>query len=172
MIWVVSNQPARFFVTAKTQKLETIQEINVAKLKLPLIIDQTCSYAHNAVKVIAKYLKSLAKNEFTVSDTLILPELIKNSNKSDEYKDSSCNIPFTFTSIPVEDTITYTINTCSERDRTFLQKVFIQKTLRELVKGAHFLLLEKKIISRLFTYMCKIEFDFVVPASLHCINAM
>lgn len=127
MIWVVSNQPARFFVTAKTQKLETIEEINVAKLKLPLIIYQTCSYAHNAVKVIAKYLKSLAKNEFTVSDTLILPELIKNSNKSDEYEDGSCNIPFIFTSIPVEDTINYIINICSERDRTFLQKSLFKK---------------------------------------------
>ena len=36
----ISNQPARFFATAKTQKFDTIQDTNVKDLKLRPIIDQ------------------------------------------------------------------------------------------------------------------------------------
>ena len=39
--------------------------------------------------VIAKYLKPLAKTEFTISDTLAFPDLIKNLTNSDEYEDVS-----------------------------------------------------------------------------------
>ena len=37
----ISNQPARFFATAKMHKFDTIQDINVKHLKLRPIIDQT-----------------------------------------------------------------------------------------------------------------------------------
>ena len=37
----VSNQPARFFVTTKTHKFNSLEEINVDQLKLCPIIDQT-----------------------------------------------------------------------------------------------------------------------------------
>ena len=60
----VSNLPARFFATAKTQKFKSLEEINVDQLKLRPIIDQTATYIYNASKVIAKYLKPLAKNEY------------------------------------------------------------------------------------------------------------
>ena len=65
----ISNQPARFFATAKTHKFKSLEEINVDQLKLRPIIDQTGTSIYNASKVIAKYLKPLAKNEFTISDT-------------------------------------------------------------------------------------------------------
>ena len=59
----VSNQPARFFVTAKTHKFKSLEEINVNhQLKLRPIIDQTGTYIDNASKGIAKYLKPLDKN--------------------------------------------------------------------------------------------------------------
>ena len=65
----VSNRPARFFVTAKTHKFKSLEEINVDQLKLRPIIDQTGTYIYNASKVVAKYLKPLAKNEFTLTGT-------------------------------------------------------------------------------------------------------
>ena len=42
----VSNQPARFFATAKTHKFDTIEDINVKDLKLRPIIDQTGTFIY------------------------------------------------------------------------------------------------------------------------------
>ena len=42
----VSNQPARFFATAKTHKFDTIEDINFKDLKLRPIIDQTGTYIY------------------------------------------------------------------------------------------------------------------------------
>ena len=77
----VSNQPARFFVTAKTHKFKSLEEINVDQLKLRPISDQTGTYIYNASKVAANYLKPLAKNEFTISVTLTFLDLVKNASK-------------------------------------------------------------------------------------------
>ena len=77
----VSNQPARFFVTAKTDKFKSLEEINVDLLKLRPIRNQTGSYIYNASKIIAKYLKPLAKNEFTKSVTSTFSDLVKNASK-------------------------------------------------------------------------------------------
>ena len=41
---LVSKQPAQFFVTAKTQKFKSLEEINVDQLKLRPIIDQIGTY--------------------------------------------------------------------------------------------------------------------------------
>ena len=73
----VSNRPAWFFVTAKTHKFKSLEEINVDQLKLRPIIDQTGTYIYNASKVVAKYLKPLAKNEFTLTGTWTFPDLVK-----------------------------------------------------------------------------------------------
>ena len=83
----VSNQPTRFFVTTKSHKFHSLEEINVDQLKLRPIIDQTGTYIYNASKVIAKYLKTLAKNEFTIGGTLTFPDLVKNAFNSNEYED-------------------------------------------------------------------------------------
>ena len=88
----VSNQPAIFFVTAKTHKFTSLEEINTDQLKLRPIIDQTGTYIYNASKVIAKYLKPLAKNEFTISGTLTFPDLVKNASNSNEYEDISYSV--------------------------------------------------------------------------------
>ena len=65
----VSNRPVRFFATAKKHKFKSLEEINVDQLKLRPIIDQTGTYIYNASKVVAKYLRPLAKNEFTLTGT-------------------------------------------------------------------------------------------------------
>ena len=44
----VSNEPARFFATAKAYKLNTKEEINVEHLKLRVIIDQMDTDIYNA----------------------------------------------------------------------------------------------------------------------------
>ena len=63
-------------------KFDTIEDINVKHLKLRPVIDQTGSYIYNASKAVAQFLKPLARNEFTISDTLAFPELLKNIENS------------------------------------------------------------------------------------------
>ena len=48
-----SNQPGRFFATAKTHKFDSVNDITLDKLKLRPIIDQTGTYIYNASKVVA-----------------------------------------------------------------------------------------------------------------------
>ena len=119
----VSNLPARFFVTTKTHKFKSLEEINVDQLKLRPIIDQTGTYIYNASKVIAKYLKPLAKNEYTISDTLTFPDLVKNVSNSNEYEDVSYKVESLFKSIPVEETINYIVD-----------RIYIRKEIEPLCK--------------------------------------
>ena len=51
----VSNQPGRFFVTAKTYKFTSLYDITVENLKLRPIIDLTGTYTYNTSKVIPNY---------------------------------------------------------------------------------------------------------------------
>ena len=46
-----SNQPGRFFATAKTHKCDSIEDISLDSLKLRPMIDQTGTYIYNASKV-------------------------------------------------------------------------------------------------------------------------
>ena len=82
---LVSNQPALFFATAKTQKFKAIENMNVDQLKLCSVIDQASTYIYNTSKVIDKYHRLLVKNKFAISNTLTFPDLIKNLTNSDEY---------------------------------------------------------------------------------------
>ena len=66
-----------FFAIAETHKLDSIENIDVKDLKLRSIIDQTETYIFHASKVAAEFLKPLVSNEFTITDTLALPELFK-----------------------------------------------------------------------------------------------
>ena len=110
----VSNEPARFFVTAKTHKFKSLEEINVDQLKLRPISNQTGSYIYNASKVIAKYLKPLAKNKFTKSVTLTFSDLVKNASKWIRGYFMGCRV--SFTSILLEETINYIV------DRIYVRK--------------------------------------------------
>ena len=69
------------------------------------IIDQTGTYIYDESKVVAQFLQTLARNEFTISDTLAFPELLKNIENSDDYKDVSYDVESLFTSIPFKETI-------------------------------------------------------------------
>ena len=102
----ISNQPAHFFATAKMQKFNNSQDINVKYLKLRPIIDKTGTYIYDASKIVAEFLKPLARNEFTVSDTLAFPELLKNIENSDDYEDVSYDVESLYTSIPIKKLLT------------------------------------------------------------------
>ena len=104
-----SDQPGRFFATAKTHKFDPVNDITLDKLKLRPIIDQTGTYIYNASKAVAMYLRRLSKNMYSVDDTLTFPELLENAEETDDYVDSLYNVKSLFNSIPVKETISYVI---------------------------------------------------------------
>ena len=65
---------------------------------------------YDASKVVAQFLKPLARNEFTISGTLAFPELLKSIGNSDDYKDFSGDVKFFFTSILIKEIIDYIIH--------------------------------------------------------------
>ena len=79
----ISNKTACFLVTAKMNKFNTTQDINVKDLRLRPITDCTGTYIFDTMNIIATFLKLLSRNEFTISDTLAFPELLKNTENSD-----------------------------------------------------------------------------------------
>ena len=72
-----SNQPGRLFATTKTHKFESISDITLEKLKLRPIIDQTDTDIYKASKVVAKHLGLLAKDDYTIRDTLSFQDYLK-----------------------------------------------------------------------------------------------
>ena len=87
-----------------------LKNINVDNLKLRPIIDQTGTYIYNASKVVAKYLKILAKNQFTIIDTLSLPSLSKSAVNYDEYEDVFYDVESLFTIVSVKETVEYILH--------------------------------------------------------------
>ena len=68
-------------------------------LETAMILPEITSYnqfnkeiSFSASKVITNYLKSLAKKEFTIRDTLKVPELLKKTVFGDSYKDISHHV--------------------------------------------------------------------------------
>ena len=79
----ISNKTACFLVTDKMNKFNTTQDINVKDLRLRPITDCTGTYIFDTMNIVATFLKLLSRNEFTISDTLAFPELLKNTENSD-----------------------------------------------------------------------------------------
>ena len=67
---LVSNQPARFFATAKTHKFDGYSLINANNLKLRPIIDQSNTLTYNAAKIVSDYLQPLLQIS-TISTIII-----------------------------------------------------------------------------------------------------
>ena len=76
----VSNQPGRFFATAKTYKLTSLKDITVENLKLRQIIDLTGTCSYNTSKVTANYLRRLSKNQCSISDKLKFSDWLKSAD--------------------------------------------------------------------------------------------
>ena len=136
-----SNQPGRFFATAKTHKFGSINDITLDQLKLCPIIDQTGTYIYNVSKVVAKYLRPLSKNKYSIDDTLTFPDLLKNAEESDDYEDVSYNVKSLFMSIPVKEMIDYII-----------QKIYVKKEIKPFCKKLYFYKTTKKTYSRMCVF--------------------
>ena len=82
-----SIQPARLFATAKTHKFTDTKQININNLKLHSIIDQTGTHLYDCSKIIGQYLQPLAINEYTISDTLSFPDILRENrlDSNEEY---------------------------------------------------------------------------------------
>ena len=130
----LSNQPGRFFFIAKTHKFASIEDISLESLKLRPTINQTGTCIYNASKVVAKYLSTLSTNEFSITDTLSFPELLKNSSNDESYEDVSYDVESLFTSIPVQETIDY-----------ILQRIYVRKEIKPFCKKSIF----KKLLLKL-----------------------
>ena len=86
-------------------KFTSLNDITAENLKLRPIIYLTGTYTYNTSKVIANYLRSLSKNQYTISDTLKFPDLLKSVDTNANYEDVSYDAESLFTSIPVAETI-------------------------------------------------------------------
>ena len=174
----VSNQPGRLFATAKTHKFTSLNNITVENLKLRPIIDLTGTYTCSTSKVIANYLRPLSKNQYTISDTLKFPDLLKREDINDNYEDVSYDVEPLFTSIPVAETIEYILNRVytNKELKLLCKKSIFKKLLIKLTKESVFSVNNRLIkqidrcpmggpISLVFSdiYMCKMEEDVVKP---------
>ena len=69
-------------------------------MQLRPIIDQTGTSVYDASNAVVGFLKTLARNEFTISDTLAFPELLKDIENSNNCEYVSYDVESLFTSIP------------------------------------------------------------------------
>ena len=102
-----SNQPARFFATAKTHKFDKFKDINIENLKLRAIIEQTGAATYNASKSVANYLRPLTNNKFVIKDCLLFPDILKSTVLENDEEIVSYDAQPLFTNIPIKETIDY-----------------------------------------------------------------
>ena len=137
----VSNQPARFFTTAKTHKFDDYSSINVNNLKLRPIIDQSNIFTYNAAKIVSDYLQPLAQNEYVIKDTLLFAEIIKNHTLDRDEEYMSYDVESLFTSIPVSETIDY-----------IMKEIYENKVIKPMCKSKFvFRRLLKKLTKTVFS---------------------
>ena len=73
-----SHEPEKLYATAKTHKLNSLDDITADNLKFRPIISQIETYTYNASRVILQYLKPLCENEeYKINDTQIFASMIK-----------------------------------------------------------------------------------------------
>ena len=141
---------------------------------------QTGTYIYNASKVVAKYLRLLSKNKYSIDDTLTFPDLLRIEEESDNPEDVSFDVESLFTNIPVKATIDYIIWKLyiKKEIKPFCKKSIFTKLLRKLTQKCVFSINNRLIkqvdgcpmggsISLVFSgiYVCKMEGDIVIPAN-------
>ena len=104
------------------------------------IIDQTGVYIYTASKIVAKYLRPLSKNKYSIDDTLTFPDLLKNAEESDNYEDVSYEVESLFKSIPVKKKIDYIIQNFYVKIeiKPFCEKSIFTKPLKKLMQECVF----------------------------------
>ena len=117
-----SSQPARLFATSKTHKFIDIKQLNINKLHP--IIDQTGTHLYDCSKINAQYLQPLAINQYTISETLSFPDILKENllDSNEEYV--SYVVDLVFIIIPLGETIDF-----------ILDEIYFQKKLEPFVRN-------------------------------------
>ena len=117
-----SSQPARLFATRKTHKFIDIKQLNINKLHP--IIDQTGTHLYDCSKINAQYLQPLAIKQYTISETLSFPDILKENllDSNEEYV--SYVVDLVFTIIPLGETIDF-----------ILDEIYFQKKLEPFVRN-------------------------------------
>ena len=117
-----SSQPARLFATRKTHRFIDIKQLNINKLHP--IIDQTGTHLYDCSKINAQYLQPLAINQYTISETLSFPNILKENllDSNEEYV--SYVVDLVFTIIPLGETIDF-----------ILDEIYFQKKLEPFVRN-------------------------------------
>ena len=120
-----SSQPARLFGTRKTHRFIDIKQLNINKLHP--IIDQTGTHLYDCSKVNAQYLQPLAINQYTISETLSFPNILKENllDSNEEYV--SYVVDLLFTIIPLGETTDF-----------ILDEIYFQKKLEPFCKKSVF----------------------------------
>ena len=146
----VSNQPARFFATAKTHRFDDHSLINLDDLKFRRIIDQSNTYSYNAAKIVSDYLQRLAHNDYVIKDTLTFAEIIKNDVLDPKEEYVSYDVESLFTSIPVKETIDYIITEiCDNKviERMCKSKLIFCRLLEKLTQN-HVFSVNNKLVKQ------------------------
>ena len=146
----VSNQPARFFATAKTHRFDDHSLINLDDLKFRRIIDQSNTYSYNAAKIASDYLQRLAHNDYVIKDTLTFAEIIKNDVLDPKEEYVSYDVESLFTSIPVKETIDYIITEiCDNKviERMCKSKLIFCRLLEKLTQN-HVFSVNNKLVKQ------------------------
>ena len=117
-----SSQPARLFATRKTHRFIDIKQLNINKLHP--IIDQTGTHLYDCSKINAQYLQPLAINQYTISETLSFPDILKENllDSNEEYV--SYVVDLVFIIIPLGETIDF-----------ILDEIYFQKKLEPFVRN-------------------------------------
>ena len=121
------SQPARLFATAKTHQFTDTKQININNLKLCPIINQTGTHLYHSSKIMAQYLKPLAINKYTISDTLSFPDILRENLLDSNEKYVSYDVDSLFTSIPLGQTIDF-----------LLEETYVRKKLEPFCKKSVF----------------------------------
>ena len=102
-----SNQPTPLYGTAKTHKLDAINNIKFDPLKFRPTIAQTGTYMDKTAQVISEYLKPLYEiNDFIIKKTQNFAQLIREHHPLEENEENvSYDVESLFTNIPIHGTI-------------------------------------------------------------------
>ena len=134
-----SSQPARLFATRKTHRFIDIKQLNINKLHP--IIDQTGTHLYDCSKVNAQYLQPLAINQYTISETLSFPDILKENllDSNEEYV--SYVVDLLFTIIPLGETTDFILDEIyfQKKLEPFCKKSVFKKWWNKLCKGCTFL---------------------------------
>ena len=134
-----SSQPARLFATRKTHRFIDIKQLNINKLHP--IIDQTGTHLYDCSKVNAQYLQPLAINQYTISETLSFPNILKENLLDSNEENVSYVVDLLFTIIPLGETTDFILDEIyfQKKLEPFCKKSVFKKWWNKLCKGCTFL---------------------------------